>query len=486
MTCVTSLPNPEFIIRPNQRITLFIWMLVDAVITLCAFAIAYRIRSSLSIDRFVVVRPLSEYIWLAYASIPVTLLIHYFSGLFAPASRIPSGSLMFALLRGLVLQVILLGSLVFFFQAKIYSRSLFALFMVLHLILHATWRFLWRSFENRFAVMHAKPRHILLIGLNQLSTGIAARIAAHSEWNMKVAGFLQTGEPAGQQWLENNPEKRLGHFEDLDNISKRIVIDEVIFCVGPAEIPGMRTALRRCEELGIRAHIVADFFQLPIARPHFSYLDDIPLLSFTTTPFHALHLFVKRLIDITVASVLLVVFLIPMLIISIAIRLDSPGPVLFSQSRVGKNGRRFKLYKFRSMIRDAEQRRTEIEQLNEMSGPVFKSSIDPRITRVGRWIRRTSLDELPQLINVILGDMSLVGPRPALPDEVVQYEAWQRRRVSMKPGLTCIWQISGRNQVDFEDWMRMDLEYIDHWSLGLDFLILIRTIPAVLSARGAK
>jgi lipopolysaccharide/colanic/teichoic acid biosynthesis glycosyltransferase len=175
-----------------------------------------------------------------------------------------------------------------------------------------------------------------------------------------------------------------------------------------------------------------------------------------------------------------------MLLSALAIRLTSAGPVLFRQERVGLNGRRFSLYKFRTMIVDAERQRDALLSLNEMDGPVFKISRDPRVTPVGAFLRRSSLDELPQLFNVLWGQMSLVGPRPPIPSEVRQYEAWQRRRLSMKPGITCLWQVNGRNKIGFRQWMAMDLEYIDKWSLGLDLKILAQTIPAVLKREGAK
>jgi lipopolysaccharide/colanic/teichoic acid biosynthesis glycosyltransferase len=169
---------------------------------------------------------------------------------------------------------------------------------------------------------------------------------------------------------------------------------------------------------------------------------------------------------------------------AIAVKLDSDGPVFFKQNRVGLNGRIFSMYKFRSMFKDAEQRKRELQNLNQMTGPVFKIKNDPRVTRVGRVIRKLSIDELPQLLNVLNGDMSLVGIRPPLPEEVHNYEPWQRRRLSMKPGITCLWQINGRNKVDFKEWIKMDLDYIDNWSLKLDLKILLRTIPAVLFCRG--
>jgi len=195
----------------------------------------------------------------------------------------------------------------------------------------------------------------------------------------------------------------------------------------------------------------------------------------------------KRLFDLMAGSVLLVLCLPLFLIAALAIKLDSAGPVFFVQDRVGLNKRRFRMFKFRTMSADAEARMKDIEHLNEKSGPIFKIKNDPRITHVGRWLRRTSVDELPQLLNVLLGDMSIVGPRPlSLRDALRMEAAWQKRRFSVKPGLTCLWQVSGRSNLSFEEWMQLDLQYIDQWSLGLDAAILLRTIPAIVTTRGAS
>jgi lipopolysaccharide/colanic/teichoic acid biosynthesis glycosyltransferase len=212
------------------------------------------------------------------------------------------------------------------------------------------------------------------------------------------------------------------------------------------------------------------------------------MLVFRSTPDVSWTLLVKGTIDRVGAFVALLLFAIPMGIVALMIRITSRGPAIFRQRRAGKHGKPFVMYKFRSMSDDAEMRRVELEPFNQMQGPVFKVEADPRITPLGRWLRRTSFDELPQLVNVLMGDMSLVGPRPLPLYEVEKFEnTAQRRRLSVKPGLTCLWQISGRNQVrDFRDWVKLDLDYIDHWSLGLDFKILLRTIPAVLLGSGAK
>ena len=241
-----------------------------------------------------------------------------------------------------------------------------------------------------------------------------------------------------------------------------------------------------CEELGIRTRVAMNFFPNKVARLEIEELEGIPFLTFTTTPSNETQLAAKRLLDIAVSALLLVLAAPLIVLVAIAIKLTSPGSIFFKQTRIGLNGRIFTLYKFRTMIEDAHERRNEVEHLNAMTGPVFKAKDDPRITPIGRVLRRFSLDELPQLWNVFKGDMSLVGPRPPIPEEVASYHRWHRRRLSMKPGLTCLWQISGRNQVDFDRWMQLDLQYIDNWSPSLDFKILLRTIPAVLSGKGAS
>jgi len=213
-------------------------------------------------------------------------------------------------------------------------------------------------------------------------------------------------------------------------------------------------------------------------------MDGVPMLAFTRTPSDALALGVKRAFDVVISAAVLVVLSPLFAAIALAIRIDSPGPIFFKQRRIGQSGRVFEVLKFRSMFRDAEGRLEALRAHNEMSGPVFKMANDPRVTKVGRLLRRTSLDEFPQFWNVLKGEMSIVGPRPPIPSEVRQYKRWQRRRLSMKPGITCIWQISGRNDIDFERWMELDLQYIDEWSLWGDIEIFFKTIPAVLSSRG--
>jgi exopolysaccharide biosynthesis polyprenyl glycosylphosphotransferase len=281
--------------------------------------------------------------------------------------------------------------------------------------------------------------------------------------------------------------KLLIGIDRLTTFLSEAAVDEVLFTDVVSVMRDVEEMVTRCSEQGVRTSLVADLFNMGMFRSELSYFGSVPLVHYQTPPGDGFDLAVKRLFDIVTSAVLLMVLAPLFAIIAIAVRTDSPGPILFKQRRVGLNGRIFSLYKFRSMQLDAEAQLSALRKENEMQGPAFKLRNDPRVTPVGRFIRRHSLDELPQLWNVFRGDMSLVGPRPPMPDEVQLYDRKERRRLSMRPGLTCTWQVSGRNDIaDFESWVQLDLEYIDNWSLGLDFSLLVRTVPAVVFGSGAR
>ncbi|HLA82174.1 MAG TPA: exopolysaccharide biosynthesis polyprenyl glycosylphosphotransferase, partial [Thermoleophilia bacterium] len=264
------------------------------------------------------------------------------------------------------------------------------------------------------------------------------------------------------------------------------VVDEVILAIPRAMISDTEKIVQACEEEGVKVRLMADLFEVPFKRLTLDKLDKIPLLTFEPVAHDESKLLVKRALDVVVATALLLVLLPLMALIAIVVKLDSRGPIFFTQKRVGLNKRIFRVVKFRTMHPDAERRQEEVEHLNEAQGPVFKIRNDPRITRVGRFLRRSSLDELPQLLNVLVGGMSLVGPRPLPLRDVSLFDRGvQRKRFSVKPGLTCLWQVSGRSSLPFSEWLRLDLSYIDRWSLTLDLKILLRTIPAVLRGAGA-
>ena len=270
----------------------------------------------------------------------------------------------------------------------------------------------------------------------------------------------------------------------LPELLRRHVIDEIIFAVDRRRLIELEDVLLACDEEGVRTHVAVDFFPHVNSRIYLNRLGSSPLLTFSATPHDEIRLLVKRVTDILLAGAALVLLFPIMMIVILIIRLTSPGPAIFRQERCGLNGRRFVFYKFRSMCQNAEALRASLEHLSERQ-LALKIPNDPRLTGVGRWLRKFSIDEWPQLWNVLKGDMSLVGPRPALPEEVEHYQRWQRRRLRMRPGLTCLWAVSGRDSVDFETWMRLDMEYIDKWSLALDWKIILRTVPQVLTGRGA-
>lgn len=328
-------------------------------------------------------------------------------------------------------------------------------------------------------------KSLLVIGGGARSEHLVKKIKGKSELGYKVLGYLDSAplyshrKIAGMSWL--------GKFEDLPRIINTEVVDEVAIALPiKSQYAQIKTAIAQLEEQGIVVHLLSDFFPHHLARIQPQDFQGLPLLSLQSAPAFCWRTEVKRLIDILISATFLLISAPLFALIAVLIKLDSKGPIFFVQERMGYNKRRFYMIKFRTMCTDAEARLKEIEHLNEKEGPIFKISHDPRITRVGKFLRKFSLDELPQLFNVLLGDMSLVGPRPlSIRDALNVEESWQKRRFSVKPGMTCLWQISGRSNLSFEEWVELDLEYIDTWSLQLDWWILMRTVPAVISARGA-
>ena len=329
--------------------------------------------------------------------------------------------------------------------------------------------------------------HLVIVGTNARAVALAQRIESYSDLGYRVIGFVD------EHWFGEDRFLQTGYsvvsdFEGFEDYLKDHVVDEVIICT-PVKSLYARSSriLTQCEQQGITVRYVSDLFTPTIGRSRVERFEEQMVYTVGTGGMMGPTVLIKRLIDYSVALVLLILLTPVLLATAFAIKLNSSGPVLFIQERVGVGKRRFRLYKFRTMVADAEQRLAELERYNEVSGPVFKIKRDPRITRVGSFLRKTSLDELPQLINVLKGDMSLVGPRPLPVRDYSGFtQNWHRRRFSVRPGITCLWQISGRNGIPFERWMELDMEYIDQWSLMLDVKILLKTVPAVLRGSGAS
>jgi exopolysaccharide biosynthesis polyprenyl glycosylphosphotransferase len=302
--------------------------------------------------------------------------------------------------------------------------------------------------------------------------------------NEQLDGELSTFSV--RPWPAYGGEADLQPSRALESIFSSRQVDTLVVAVEPEDSSVARAALAIAEQMGVTVCLIPELLASRKARIRTGFIHGLPTLTFRAVPDCRTRLFVKQAVDLIGATVALVLTAPLMLVTAVAIKLESPGPIMFGQTRCGLNGRLFRMYKFRTMVNGAEKRRHDLADLNEMSGPVFKIKNDPRVTRVGRFLRKTSIDELPQLINILSGEMSLVGPRPPLPSEVARYQPWQHRRLSVKPGITCLWQVNGRNRIDFEKWMKLDLEYIDHWSLWQDVKILARTVPAVLRTNGAS
>jgi exopolysaccharide biosynthesis polyprenyl glycosylphosphotransferase len=357
---------------------------------------------------------------------------------------------------------------------------------VIAMLLIGTTRVLLRLNLRRLRLRGHNIKRIVIIGTGPRAEWFAKQVLHRHDFGYCLVGYVDSKVRFNNNGLSHVA--WLGDVPDLPRIISNEVIDEVFIALPiKSQYSQIESAITTLEEQGIPVHLLSDLFPHKLARSRAWEFEGTPLLSLHSAPSITWKTEVKRLMDI-VASASLLSLLSPLLaLVAVAIRLDSRGPVFFVQDRVGFNKHRFRMFKFRTMRRDAEARMKEIEHLNEKSGPIFKIRNDPRITRLGRWLRKTSIDELPQLINVLLGEMSLVGPRPlAVRDALKMEEAWQKRRFSVKPGLTCLWQVSGRSNLSFEQWMELDLKYIDGWSLGLDGVIVLRTIPAILTARGAS
>jgi exopolysaccharide biosynthesis polyprenyl glycosylphosphotransferase len=461
----------------------------DLALTALSLPVAYLIRhvvlTSISPTFFPnPLHPFDRYLFLLSLILPFWPIMLYAAGFYRSHRTLPLAEEIWSAAKVAFGGTAILALVVYGLRLDFVSRWLLVVFAGVNFSFLATEKVALRLASRWVRARGFNFRTVLLVGTGQKAAQLADFLEAHPHWGFRVVGYLD--DDNGGEIRRANRWPALGKITDLESLLQREVIDELVFVIEKGKLAAYEEALLVAERHGVRAHVSLDIFPHVLARPVLEELDGVPLLSFTTTPSNPAQLVIKRGVDLVLSLALFLLTLPIQLLAALAIRLTSAGPVLFTQVRCGLNGRHFRLLKFRTMAAGSERRLTEVSHLNEMSGPVFKVSKDPRMTFVGRILRRLSIDELPQLWNVIRGDMSLVGPRPPLPDEVSRYEPWQRRRLSMSPGLTCLWQVSGRNEVDFDRWMALDLKYIDTWSPMLDLKILLKTVPAVLSGRGAR
>lgn len=374
---------------------------------------------------------------------------------------------------------LLAGLAVFFLQLNIISRIVFGASSVLLFLTLSFWRICKRVFVRSRVAKGYNNINVLIVGAGRMGSFLAEEIKNNPYLGIKIVGFVddnKTGKVLNYDIL--------GKTDELEEFIQRYFVDEIFITI-PSERKKVSQIIALVEEKAKTVRIVADSYNFPFKQMQLDYLGFIPLLRYKEGGLHGTESLIKRLFDVIVSATLLIILAPLFALIAFFIKLDSPGPIFYISKRCGKKGRVFDFYKFRSMIKDADKYKESLRHKSEIKGPAFKIKDDPRITAIGRILRRYSLDELPQLINVLKGDMSLVGPRPPTPDEVAQYDTWQMRRLEIKPGITCLWQVRGRSNLSFYKWVKWDLWYIDNWSFGLDIQILLWTISAVLKKRGA-
>jgi len=372
-------------------------------------------------------------------------------------------------------------AVVYFLKIPMSSNMIMAFFAADALLLTIS-RMMLVTFLSVCRRRGKSSRNVVIIGTGAEARKIADRILDNRAWGIRILGFLDYHRNGLWRYRDI---PLLGHPDGLADIIYKNQLDFLIIAVGAGNLPLTSHAFAVAEEMGVAVYLMADIFFHPISKSEATTFMDTPALVYSSAPDDRLQLSMKKAID-WIGALVGVTLSIPVtLAAALIIKMEDGGPVFFKQVRSGKNGKPFTLYKFRTMVPNAEELKAKLMEKNEVNGAAFKMKNDPRITRVGSFLRKTSIDELPQFLNVLRGDMSLVGPRPPLPSEVVNFDRWQRRKLAVKPGLTCLWQVNGRSNIDFEDWMKLDLEYIDNWSLWLDTKILVKTVPAVFKREGA-
>lgn len=360
------------------------------------------------------------------------------------------------------------------------SRGVLGIFAVLNLLALFTYKYALYAIMKFFRKRGYNTRLVLILA-DEHSDYFIERLMNLPDWGYKIYGILTDSDEIKEKYKKQC--KIMPYNTDLAETIDNVAIEEVIYCKSYFDQNEIQKFVYTCAEVGVVFKMQSQLLSFIKMQSKVSYLSQMPFLTFRNTPDNYLALKMKSFGDTAISFIALVLVSPLMLIIAALIKMDG-GPVFFKQKRLGLHGRNFDCLKFRTMVTNAEELKAKLMDLNEQEGPVFKIKNDPRITKIGRFLRKTSLDELPQFINVLRGDMAIVGPRPPIPSEVKQYERWQSRRLSMKPGITCIWQVSGRNNIPFHEWMKMDMQYIDNWSLKLDFIILLKTVKVVLTGDG--
>lgn len=457
----------------------------DIVICVLAFLGAYWLRTAAPWDWNWKIGPLETMSWMLGTSLVLHFVLYPYFGFYESLRLKSVPDILIMILKALIAEFFILGTLVFLIQAKETSRYFFGLFLALNYALVGFERIGARVLLSSIRRRGYNFRQVLIVGTGRNAARVIEILRKNKHWGYVPFALLR-GPGDSHEILEVDGVKVIGDLAHLENVVKAHTVDEIYIASERFDANDLSPAMALTQRMGIPARFSMGFFDLPQSKVTYASVDQLPVITFYTTLMTPFDAALKRVTDILISIVGLIGTGILYPWIAWRIGRESPGPIIFKQVRVGENGRRFKCYKFRTMYADAEARKNEITSKNVMEGPLFKVENDPRITAFGAFLRRTSLDELPQFFNILRGDMSVVGTRPPTLDEVEQYQAHYRRRLSIRPGLTGLWQVSGRNRIQrFEDVLALDLQYIDNWSIWLDLRIVLKTLWVALTRRGA-
>ena len=474
----------------RQQILLRYFQVTDLLTIVLAFGIATVIEHMepdiLSLEEFLAMRISLQNVILFLGLIVTWHIIFSLSGLYDPARLSSRWAEARDVLKSTTIDTAALYIAAILFNIIMVTPMFLTIFWILGTIMTILGRNLLRMILARTGGMGINLNKLLMIGTNKRAINFAQRLISNKQQNYELLGFADTRwvNGADEAFKKKYP---LIPIENLESYLSENVVDEVVICLPvKSAYATYNEIIEMCVEQGITVRILADFFLLSMAKSKLEYFEDNAVMTLYTGNMNSGMLILKRLMDISVSALLLMCLSPLFIVTALIIKATSRGPVFFVQKRLGLNKRLFNLYKFRTMVENAEELQKDLEDMNEAEGPVFKIKDDPRITTVGKFLRKSSIDELPQLFNVLKGDMSLVGPRPLPVRDYREFDQhWFNRRFSVRPGITCLWQISGRSNISFSQWIEMDLNYIDNWSLCLDVRILLKTVPVVLSARGA-
>ncbi len=465
-------------LKENERFYNNAVVFLDISLSLIAFYIAYSIRVYVFAKQALYA---DQYILLSVLMIPTWFVLLKMISIQSSQKIKPYSVVFIEYLLVMLLGVSILFIFIFVFKLDYISRIAILVFGLTDLMLLFVSKVLIISFSKRSLIKGKNVRQVILIA-DETSVPFIEKIISEKYLGFIIFGIVSDSEEIIRKYGEKY--QIINNGKNLDKMMEANIVDEIIYCKNEINNQQIKHLIYSCAEIGVTLQLHSEIFNIIASKSHLNYFEEMPVMTFDVTSADHFALSVKFIFEYLFSFLAVLIFLPFFCIIALMIKMETKGPVFFKQERVGLHGRIFTMFKFRTMILHSAELRKELENRNEADGPVFKIKNDPRITKMGAFLRRTSLDEFPQFLNVLMGEMSVVGPRPPVPEEVALYERPQLRRLSVKPGITCIWQVSGRNQIGFDEWMKLDLQYIDNWSLKLDILLILKTINAIYRRTG--